>query len=532
MITRTCSLLATLLGGAVVAVGCSGSSSGLLSNTGDAGAPSNNDNGRDASGQDATSDAGNPGNPLAGAHALGTITLGEAHAPNGGSSTPLVYATFIPDASGDTGCASSVSGCTFIAPASCGTGSTACSAKQVCTYDAQCNAACTDACTAQCPAGQECYFPSPGQPGCRQIESFDAGALAFAGTTTPITLFPPYSYQATTSGSPFLAGASIEVQASGATGAGFDKFDEKLTATTFLQTSPPLNQTALTTVFDGSTVPISWAPGQDTVNITVSGAGGSATCVASDGSGHYDLPHAVIQAAIGNGGPSYVSISVSRVHQDVYKNLTTHGTLLTATVQPTAWLALSTSSTETATFQGCTSATQTLCNDGCKSTQTDSQNCGTCGNVCPTGQYCETGACACPSASETACPDGCFALSSSPTHCGSCNNVCGSGVACVNGSCNGGGNPVDAGSAVDAGDGCDACVTQANSGTCASQNQACTNDSTCVSLTNCLQACAATDTTCLDNCSTEYSAGETDYDNWATCICSTACTTACATECG
>jgi hypothetical protein len=464
---------------AAIVGGCSGTSNGIGGGPhadGGGGADSSGSGGDDGSAE------ANP-DPLGGPHALGIITLGESHAPSGGTATPLVIASFIPDASATGGCSTTIAGCTFFAAPSCGPAS-ACGAKQLCEYDKQCHPACTDACTAQCAADEECYFPSPGQPSCRKREGFDAGALAFSGTTTPITLFPPYTYQATSSGSPFLAGASLEVQGSGATGAGFDAFDETFTATTFLQTSPRIDQTPLTTVFGAGSVPISWAPGQDTVVVGVSGAGGYATCTTTDASGRYDVPRAVITAAIGNKGGSAVSISVQRVRRDLHKDLKTHGSLLTATVQPTAWLELVTSSMETASFHGCTSASETLCSDGCHDTQVDPSNCGKCGNVCPAGDYC-------------------------------------SGGSCMGTSSDGG--PPDSGA-------CLACEQQAEMGACSSETNACFADASCTGFLMCVSKCAAGDTACRSACATQYPTGATEADTVRSCICANCAS--CATQCG
>jgi hypothetical protein len=329
----------------------------------------------------------------------------------------------------------------------------------------------------QCGTGQECYFEAPNQPACRQTESFDGGAIAFAGTTTPITLFPPYTYQADGAGAPFLAGASIQVQASGAAGAGFDKFDDTFTATTFLQTNPPINTIPGTTVFGTGSIPIAWAPGSDTLTITVSGSGGVATCTADDTTGSFQIPRAAVTAAQGK-GPSSLAITVTRERDQWDKSETTHGTLSTQTVQPVGWVELTTQSTESATFQGCTDPTESMC------------------------------------------PDGCFDLSSDEYHCGSCTTVCDSTETCNAGTCT-------TGTSSD----CTTCSTEADSSQCSTYYASCNSDTQCTSYSSCRDACATGDTTCVSECASTYPTGYSEYLNYADCICFTACPTQCASSC-
>jgi len=416
-------------------------------------------------------------------HALGVVALGESHAPSGGTSTPSVLATFLPDAAAVAQtCATQVGGCSFVSAPQCGGSGSSCGQGESCTWDSACNPTCTATCSLQCGTGEECYFASPNQPECRQIQTFDAGALAFAGPgmTTPITLFPPYAYTSSAQGAPYLAGKSIEVQASGATGAGFDKFDEQFTATTLLATN--LASLSPTAVSGTGAIPLTWAAGSDSINIRVSGAGGVATCTATDSSGSFQVPRAVVTAALGSAGSTELSLTVTRERDQWYKNQTTHGSLSTATVQPVGWLELTTTSTESASFQvtvqECTDPGDVMCPDGCFDTQTD--------------QY----------------------------HCGSCTVVCSSTETCVEGQCTGA-------TSTD----CTTCQNSADTGTCSASFTTCESDTECNSYGSCFAACASGDTTCQSNCETEYPDGYTDFLSYKDCICFTACPSECATAC-
>ena len=411
-------------------------------------------------------------------HAVGVILLGESHASGSLISTPVVSAGFAPDSTAIPAvCTTQVAGCTVSAAPHCGT--MGCGPGATCGWDTSCQPTCQLACTLSCGTGQECYFPSPGQTACRTKESFDAGALVFVGTATPITLFPPYAYQGSIGGAPFMAGAEIQVQASGASGAGFDKFSGSTSATARVTTNPPLSQIAKSTVFGLGALPIGWIPGSDTVTVMVAGAGAIVTCPADDTSGQFEVPRAAIAAAQGVTGGSTLSLAVTREHDSWNKSASTHGTLTTATVQPVGWVELSTLSTETATVQGCVDAGQTLC------------------------------------------PDGCFDTSSDPLHCGSCTVVCGSGEACFSGQCSTGVSTTS----------CTACETQAEQGGCATAYTTCAGDMACTSYGACAQACAAGDTSCTGSCASQYPAGYSEFTSLKSCVCSTACSSACASVC-
>jgi hypothetical protein len=92
-------------------------------------------------------------------------------------------------------------------------------------------------------------------------------------------------------------------------------------------------------------------------------------------------------------------------------------------------------------FGACISGTcQYSCSEGsvrcsgtCTEVETDPDNCGACGNVCPVwAPYCSDGICF-----DTNC--GGADLNWDSSNCGTCGNVCPWGTACVWGFCEGGG---------------------------------------------------------------------------------------------
>jgi len=255
--------------------------------------------------------------------------LGEAHGSGGSSkSTPIVTATFIPDALLGKSCKKKIEGgceiqqvpkCTKVT-----TSSTGCAASEACTFDDACVATCKAfvACEKTCSADEVCKTTgSAGTAGtCVKLETFDAGPLAFSGTTTTITMFPPYRFETTGQGAPFLGGSELRVQAQGALEAGFEKFDLKFTATTFVQTSPALSKIPRATVFGTGSIPVGWAPSAaagatDNVLVTVSGSGGTATCKMKDALAKFDIPRSVVKAAQGEGALENAPVSISVTRQ-------------------------------------------------------------------------------------------------------------------------------------------------------------------------------------------------------------------------
>ena len=344
----------------------------------------------------------NPTDPNAPAvpHALGTITLGEAHGSSG-DSKPLVSAGFIPDAAKKVAaCTHSVAGCEVSDVPVCKTGTAAgCATGELCTFDDSCSAKCVKSCTKACSASEECYFTALGGDAngqaCKKRERFDAGALSFSGTTSSLTMFPPYSISAEGNGAPFMPQSQVRVLASGATNAGFEKFDETFTTTTFLESNPPLSDISKTDLFGTGAVTVGWVPGADLVSVVVSGTKGSARCAADDTTGTFAIPRKVLteisDTTTTTSTPS-VSISISRERHEIKKGKKTTGTLDDVEIQAEGWVELVTSSSETFSYQGCPTG-YALCGDVCTSVQTDVKNCGACGKACLTTQYCSAGQC-------------------------------------------------------------------------------------------------------------------------------------------
>jgi hypothetical protein len=96
---------------------------------------------------------------------------------------------------------------------------------------------------------------------------------------------------------------------------------------------------------------------------------------------------------------------------------------------------------------------ETCCGGQCTNRLTDSNNCGSCGNVCPPALPCTAGVCGCPSGQE-GCPSFCCSDPTTPVscartsypcqlctslqdpdNCGACGNVCPQGYQCNGGVC-------------------------------------------------------------------------------------------------
>lgn len=396
-------------------------------------------------------------------HSLGTIMLGESHvAGSGGTSYPIVSVSFVPDAMKARSCKKKLDeSCEIVAMAKCTEDEdsvTGCGDGEACVLDDSCAPACKKiaVCSKECDDEEICTLDKAGKAICAKPETFDAGPIAFSGTTTPITLYPPYSYEADGKGAPFLAGAEIKVQAQGAVDAGFEKFDEAFTATTFIQPSPALNKISREKFFGTGALPVAWKPGSDAILVTMTGPGGTVTCKAKDAEGKFDVPRSAIDAALGdrseNEGAANVSLSVSRQRKETRKGHKAKGELSQVTVQPEGWLDLVTVSTEATSFQGCP-GTQAICGDGCANLQTDPENCGSCGKVCSQGMACGGGKCVDPAAA------------------------------------------------------CDACFDTSKTGACKTSFNACKADASCNSLWTCVEPC--TNETCVQTCLSQHPDGQT-----------------------
>ena len=394
-------------------------------------------------------------------HSLGTIVLGESHSATG-RSVPIVTASFVPDALLTKSCKKKIdAGCEILELPKCTestTTGTGCAAGSTCGFNDDCKPTCKAIaiCEETCSSDEVCKGSgTTGTKGtCVKAQTFDAGPLAFDGTTTTITMFPPYRFETTGQGAPFLGGSELRVQAQGALEAGFEKFDEKFMATTFVQTNPPLQKISRTVVFGKGVVPVGWAPSaastQDNVIVSVSGPGGTATCKMKDTLAKFDIPRSVVRAAQGREGldSTPVAIAITRQRKEVRKDKHAKGELATTPVKPDGWLELITQSTESTSFQGCSTSGQSLCDDTCVDLKFDAKNCGTCGNVCSSTQTCNSGICT------------------------------GGTTSCVS------------------------CKSTAKSGVCASQAASCDATSACFSLESCVQSC--TTASCVSSCNSTY----------------------------
>jgi hypothetical protein len=500
-------------------------------------------------------------------HALAQITIGEAHASGNSSSEAIVEATFIPDVSAVTACATSVAGCSIAVPATCdGVTGPLCQGAQTCVLDASCKPTCQATCTVQCPTGEECYFSSGSTQSCRAIQHFDAGDLVFSGPglASGITLFPPDYTYSSSNGNPIVPGGQIQVTATGTTQVGFSQFQESFKATTLLQTIPALSTLTAANVFNPQGLALGWQPGADAILVTVAGPKGAATCNATDATGAYTVPAQVISAVAGTGNTS-LEIAVTRQRVEHKTDGHTQGTLLAGTVQPVGYIDLMTVSSETTSVsgvQGCTTGTScsgicvdltssntncgacghyctagtacsagvcatlpstcvsplTSCGNTCVNLSTSTSNCGFCGNACTFGDTCVSGTCTVPNTcgTLTSCADGCQNLQTSNTDCGTCGNSCGTGT-CSGGTCTTSTTT------------CTTCEASAETGTCVSQYTACSGDSNCSSYATCMNGCTAGDTLCQTNCQSSYPTGATEARNLRTCICTTACPSSCGT---
>jgi hypothetical protein len=173
------------------------------------------------------------------------------------------------------------------------------------------------------------------------------------------------------------------------------------------------------------------------------------------------------------------------------------------------------------------SAGQSLC-DYCTSLQSDPDNCGKCGTVCPVAQVCSAGQCAsaCPSGNAVCTPDGgtrgyCVDVKNDNANCGKCGTVCGSGQACVNGTCSSS-CATNATMCQPDGGGPSFCANlKTDNGNCGACGNACPQGEMCSS-GSCAGACTSSQTKCTPDAGAPYCA-DTDSDNGNCGACGVSC---------
>ncbi len=77
---------------------------------------------------------------------------------------------------------------------------------------------------------------------------------------------------------------------------------------------------------------------------------------------------------------------------------------------------------------------EVACSGACTSVDRDHDNCGRCGDVCPSGLGCVGGTCSCMTP-MIACGGACLDPSSDRNNCGACDHICPSDQTCTGGSC-------------------------------------------------------------------------------------------------
>jgi len=183
------------------------------------------------------------------------------------------------------------------------------------------------------------------------------------------------------------------------------------------------------------------------------------------------------------------------------------GNTLTASTALTQLVQVSCPSGESA----CPVSTPTFC----ANEQTDSNNCGACGTICPLGQQCSAGSCACPTATPNACRSGssayCANFLDDSNNCGACGTVCVAGESCGTGHC-----------AVSCVSGQTNCAglcttTDIDNHNCGACGTVCAAGEVCDGSGHCAVSCVAGEANCAGLCTT------TSTDNQNCGACGTVC---------
>jgi len=144
---------------------------------------------------------------------------------------------------------------------------------------------------------------------------------------------------------------------------------------------------------------------------------------------------------------------------------------------------------------------EAFCGGACIDVQSNNNNCGACGTVCPAGQSCRTGTCTpncAPSESLCGTPAACVNTQTNAANCGACGNACPTGQMCVMGSCS---VVCDAPRTIClSSQGAQSCVDlQGDTANCGACNNACPMGQSCTAGT-CQLACAPGQTPCNGVC--------------------------------
>jgi len=163
-----------------------------------------------------------------------------------------------------------------------------------------------------------------------------------------------------------------------------------------------------------------------------SGAPGNGPVIAPDAS---LAPTAALQCATSECAPGYATCALSTFTCDVNLQTDNNNCGACGVVCPNGGAVLNARSV--CTDGQCKLTCNTgyadcngILDDGCEQILDDVENCGACGHVCPTGEPCRDiapfvpiGKCGCPDG-QTWCGSACVDLDSSDANCGACGHVC------------------------------------------------------------------------------------------------------------